>query len=110
MPRNDVIEMLRRDGYLDAVSIIKQQEQDIARLSTRNETTGFVNPVAEFCSNCESEIEMAWNTKLWGYKAFCPVCGKRLMLCDACLHDEQAGCDYNSDTDTCRHNRKEELL
>lgn len=74
MPRNDVIEMLRRDSYLDAVFIIKQQEQDIARLSMRNETTGFANPVAEFCSNCESEIEMAWNAKLLGYKAFCPVC------------------------------------
>ena len=40
-----------------------------------------------------------------GFKAFCPVCGKRLMLCDECRHTEgMPGCDYNSHLDCCRNN------
>lgn len=59
--------------------------------------------VTEVCPYCESEIEMRWNVKEQGYKAICPVCGNRLMLCDEC---RQAGgvCDYNGKTDTCKYN------
>ncbi len=61
--------------------------------------------VTERCPHCESEIEMRWNTDAMGFKAFCPVCGKRLMLCDECRHAENSGpCDYNSRLDFCRHN------
>lgn len=41
--------------------------------------------VTEYCAFCESEIEMKWNDEL-GYKAYCPFCGQRLMLCDECQH------------------------
>lgn len=61
--------------------------------------------VTEVCPNCESEITMAWSTIDNGYKAFCPICGNRLMLCDECQHGEPSfACDYNGATDTCRHN------
>lgn len=63
--------------------------------------------VTEFCPNCESEIEMKWDIERDGYKAFCPVCGNRLMLCDECQHAEGngcIGCDYDSATDSCKHN------
>lgn len=61
--------------------------------------------VTEVCPHCESEVEMRWNTDTMGYKAFCPVCGKRLMLCDECRHTEgMPGCDYNSHLDCCRNN------
>lgn len=61
--------------------------------------------VTEFCPNCETEIEMRWNTDVLGFKAYCPVCGKRLMLCDACRHTDQPHeCDYDSFSDTCRYN------
>ena len=68
--------------------------------------------VTEFCPHCESEIEMRWDTDQLGYKAFCPVCGNRLMLCDECRHSGPDGgpigpCDYDSNTDTCRFNRSE---
>ena len=36
--------------------------------------------------------------------AFCPYCGKRLMLCDECRHSGCGPCDYDSEADTCRHN------
>lgn len=63
--------------------------------------------VTEWCPHCESEIEMTWNVDDRGYKAFCPVCGKRLMLCDECQHaDDALPCDYNQETDSCRFNQK----
>ena len=65
------------------------------------------NIVTELCPHCETEIEMSWDVKVLGYKAYCPHCGKRLMLCDACQHPDGEyadNCDYCSATDTCRHN------
>lgn len=61
--------------------------------------------VTEMCPHCESEIEMRWNTDTMGFKAFCPVCGKRLMLCDECRHAENsAPCDYNNELECCHKN------
>ena len=65
--------------------------------------------VTEWCPHCESEITMTWDVQSMGYKAFCPVCGERLMLCDECQHSGPNGeytdrCNYDSKTDTCRHN------
>lgn len=67
-------------------------------------------PVAtEVCPNCDAEVELRWDVKKDGYKAFCPHCGARLMLCDECQHRTGGGyagdCDYDSNTDTCRFNR-----
>lgn len=44
--------------------------------------------VTEVCPNCEREITMIWDIDDLGYKAFCPVCGEQMMLCDACIHSE----------------------
>lgn len=64
--------------------------------------------VVEFCPNCETEVEMQWDVKVSGYKAYCPHCGGRLMLCDACLHPDGeynvGKCDYCAQTDSCKHN------
>ena len=66
------------------------------------------NIVSEFCPHCETEVAMEWDVKTSVYKAYCPYCGNRLMLCDACLHPDGkyncGNCDYNSKTDTCKHN------
>nr|DAR04711.1 MAG TPA: zinc-ribbon domain protein [Caudoviricetes sp.] len=67
--------------------------------------------VTEVCPNCDAEVELRWDVKRDGYKAFCPHCGARLMLCDECQHRTGGGCtedcDYDSKTDTCRFNRPE---
>lgn len=60
--------------------------------------------VIEVCPHCENEIEMRWDTEALGYKAFCPVCGRRLMLCDECRHAGDGACDYDGKTDSCKHN------
>ena len=57
------------------------------------------------CPHCENEITMQWSIKESGYKAYCPVCGKRLMLCTAC-HDDTGVCDYDTKSDDCKFNRK----
>lgn len=65
--------------------------------------------VTEWCPHCECEITMSWDVTSRGYKAFCPVCGERLMLCDECQHRESQGkctgdCDFNHETNSCRFN------
>lgn len=62
--------------------------------------------VTELCPHCESEVTLQWDVKDRGYKAYCPVCGKRLMLCLACRGDGY-GCDYDTETDECRWNPAE---
>nr|DAU71498.1 MAG TPA: putative cytoplasmic protein [Caudoviricetes sp.] len=61
--------------------------------------------VHECCQNCDSEISMEWDVPKQGFKAFCPVCGKVLMLCTECL-DVGYQCDYNMKSSTCRHFRE----
>ena len=66
--------------------------------------------VTEYCPECETEVTMQWDVRALGYKAFCPHCGKRLMLCDECQNRKDGGfmddCDYDSETDSCRFNRE----
>lgn len=65
--------------------------------------------VTETCPYCDAEVTMQWNTAVDGYQAYCPYCGGRLMLCDACQHrlnGEYIGdCDYCTKTDSCRFNK-----
>ena len=67
------------------------------------------NTVTEYCANCKEEIEMVWSVKDRGYKAFCPVCGSKLMLCNECMHSgvifEIGGCDFDFDTGKCNLER-----
>ena len=42
--------------------------------------------VTEVCPNCDRENTLNWDTEKDGYKIFCPNCGTRMMLCDACTH------------------------
>lgn len=105
MSESKILVMLHSDGYLDAENYIRSLETRLAQSEG--------NRVVEYCANCGSEIEMRWNVETDGYKAFCPFCGKRLMLCDECRHSGSNRelldgiCDYDSATDTCRRNRKE---
>lgn len=67
--------------------------------------------VTEYCSECETEIELLHDIETEGYKVKCPNCGARLMLCDECQHRGKEGsymndCDYDSQKDTCRFNKR----
>ena len=53
--------------------------------------------VTEWCGNCENEVEIhGWDTDRDGFQAFCPHCGKPLMLCDECTHaPDYRGCNWS---------------
>lgn len=53
-------------------------------LQHRHETTSY--EVVEVCPHCDAEVVMRWDVDEDGFKAFCPYCGKELMLCDECMH------------------------
>lgn len=96
MDRNKMLMQLRQDGYYEAADLIESFEQET---------------VVEYCANCEGEIQMKWNVATDGYRAYCPVCGNRLMLCDECVHSNPDGsftdcCDYSSQTDRCFRQKK----
>ena len=40
--------------------------------------------VVERCHNCNKDIKLFWGTKIRGLKAFCPYCGKPIILCSLC--------------------------
>lgn len=69
-----------------------------------------LNLVTEWCGDCNNEITMDWEVKERGFKAYCPVCGNRLMLCDECQHRDGSGmnmndCRYDEWTGKCRFSR-----
>lgn len=101
---------LRQQQYGEVV--VEAENEDAARAaatSVRPLNAHRTYIVTEVCPHCENEIEMYWNTDDRGYQAVCPVCGGRLMLCDECMHSEaKAFCDYNSNTDSCHRQRKDE--
>ena len=40
----------------------------------------------EVCPHCMGENVIQWNTEEQGFVAYCQHCGKKMMLCDECLH------------------------
>ena len=62
----------------------------------------------EWCPHCEYESSIEWNVIKYGYQAFCPHCGKKMMLCSECLNDRDY-CDW--DGEQCYRTRegREEL-
>lgn len=52
----------------------------------------------EYCPHCEAENEIRWDINEDGFEAYCPHCGKKMMLCDACSHKYG---EFYSDCDWC---------
>lgn len=60
--------------------------------------------VTEVCPHCDKENTIEWNVEEYGYEAWCPHCGKKMMLCSECLYakDNMYGrCDWNSESKKC---------
>ena len=73
------------DYFLIKVDVVTPKDQTI---------------VTEYCPHCENESSMFWNVDEFGYKAFCPHCGKLMMLCaECCLRDGDYEVNYAG---TCR--------
>lgn len=55
------------------------------------------NYIVEYCSFCNTENEIRWDVETEGYEAFCPHCGKKMMICSECLRasdNELQTCDW----------------
>lgn len=68
--------------------------------------------VVEYCSECENEVILHWDTEVDGFEVVCPYCGKKLMLCDECRHTvcedgEPHDCDWCDKSQTCHRCRSE---
>lgn len=51
--------------------------------------------VVEVCPECGAENIITWDVKKDGYVAYCSHCGSKMMLCDECLHADDAKiCDW----------------
>lgn len=54
----------------------------------------------EVCPHCDTEITKKWDVEKDGYQVTCPNCGKKIMLCDECLHNEDnegMRCDWSEE-------------
>lgn len=52
--------------------------------------------VVEVCPECGAENVMQWDVEKDGYVAYCSHCGSKMMLCDECMHAEDAKiCDWS---------------
>lgn len=67
---------------------LKKDEEEAARAIQQYE-------VIEVCPECGAENVMTWDVEKEGYVAYCPHCGSKMMLCDECLHaDDAKVCDW----------------
>lgn len=63
--------------------------------------------VCEICPECGAENIMTWDVEKEGYVAYCPHCGSKMMLCDECIHSDNAPtCDWNPHNGCCREREK----
>lgn len=66
--------------------------------------------VTEWCSHCERENTLEWDVETEGLKAFCPGCGKVMMLCSECEDAFSGGnCSWNENTQSCKYNKRENV-
>lgn len=92
--------------YFGKMSGVKWAREALEKVRSAIVYADEPSEVTELCPHCENEVVLHWDVKDRGYKAFCPLCGERLMLCSAC-HDDDFACDYSKDTDGCRWNLAE---
>lgn len=79
---------------------IKKDEEEAARAIQQYE-------VVEVCPECGAENVMTWDVEKEGYVAYCPHCGSKMMLCDECIHSDDAPtCDWNPCNGCCREREK----
>lgn len=63
--------------------------------------------ITELCPFCDFEITVNWDPETQGYEIFCPNCGRKILLCDACMHAEDGGvviCDWTEKGGCFRNN------
>lgn len=81
----------------DSWYILVQWDEDEYLKKDKEETARAIQQyeVVEVCPECGAENIMTWDVEKDGYVAYCPHCGSKMMLCDECLHaDDAKVCDW----------------
>ena len=109
---NNAWELIQKTDYAGALAVMRELVDLVDDDGLYNDRfcTSEDGFEVEYCNNCECEIQLRWNINKDGFQAYCPVCGSRLMLCDACMHrfgEAVDDCDYGmyEDKNTCRFTR-----
>lgn len=52
--------------------------------------------VTEYCPHCDTESTLMWSVEEHGYEIYCPVCGKKIMLCSdsGVIRSDGKVCDW----------------
>lgn len=85
--------------------VLVQWDQDKCLVKDEQEAMRTIQQyeVVEICPECGAENIMTWDVEKDGYVAYCPHCGSKMMLCDECLHaDDAPVCDWNPCKGCCR--------
>ena len=59
--------------------------------------------VSQYCKHCDTHNDFFFDVEKNGYKAFCPKCGKPLILCDECIPAEVRN---PQDCDNCKFKKE----
>jgi len=91
---DEQVDVLKDD---DGVPWVRLEGAQRDKLLPGQEDSDRTYVVTEWCGNCENEVEIhGWDTDRDGFQAFCPHCGKPLMLCDECNHaPDYRGCNWS---------------
>lgn len=73
-------------------------DEETETAETAEECEAETVEATEICPEFETEVRVESST----YKAECPVCHRKLMLCGICRTAHAGDCDYDTSTDTCR--------
>lgn len=80
--------------------IMKESRQHNKKGDKAMKITKIQTETVEVCPFCDQEnVYPNWDVKEQGYVAQCHHCGKLIMLCDECMHDEGSciKCDWTKE-------------
>ncbi|MBR2098300.1 MAG: hypothetical protein IJ926_01280 [Firmicutes bacterium] len=96
-PEKPIVQLTDEDGL--KLVVYDQNVKDYGiQIVRRNRVTPEYH-VVEICPYCEYEISLDWSPKDDGMVIYCPKCGKKNMLCDACTHPEDYGLNLSGSCD-----------
>jgi len=112
---NNAWELIQKTDYAGALAVMRDLVDLVDDDGLYNDRfcTSEDGFEVEYCNVCEREIQLRWDINKDGFQAYCPVCGSRLMLCDACMHrygEVCDDCDYGmyEDKTICRFRRPDD--
>lgn len=88
------------DFYIEELE--NREKQDRVKLYDSDEKYLDYLPLERY-----DDTDPTFEEQYEGYVAYCPHCGSKMMLCDECIHSDNAPiCDWNPHNGCCREREK----